>query len=99
MIVRDKRHIKGDGARNPQYSCMQKTGMHDKTLNHCNSIMLSILDTAAKEKIIEIVSDPIKVREQVMLRRVVQKPVIDVEDVEATITNIQVEIDNLFELA
>jgi DNA invertase Pin-like site-specific DNA recombinase len=88
-----------DGTTQPQYNCKQKLGSKDAVHNHMTAISVALLDRAAVKKIRTVILDPCQVREQVELRRQMPKPVVNTEDIEATIANIQTEIDNLFELA
>lgn len=83
----------------PQYACTRRLGRDDILHNHFTAITMGLLDKAAWQKAVEVILDPAQVREQVVIFRQQHQPVINSDDVEATIANLQTEIDNLFELA
>lgn len=99
MNVLRRGNTYGGHTQPPQYACCQRFGGTDLTKNHHTIITLSVLDKKAREKIAEVVLDPSKVREKVAKQRAKPKPVINAEDVQTTIDNIQVEINNLVDLA
>lgn len=80
------------------YRCKQSAGC-EHAINHSTQISLALIDKAAWEKVIELVRCPEVVREKINTMREKNKPVIDVDDVEATIADLDEQITNLFELA
>ena len=85
--------------RTPDYHCRQKGMTTEPLHNHATRISLPLVDKVAWQKVVEIVSNPDLVREWVAELRKKNVPVINVEDVQATIAGYQQEIDNLFALA
>ncbi len=87
-------------AQEPQYACCRRFGRDELIYNHNTIITMSVLDKGAIEKIIEVVLDPEQVRDAVTKRQQeVIEPVVNAEDIEATIENIRSQMANLFELA
>ena len=99
MHVLRRGNTYGGQTQPPQYACCQRFGGTDPIRNHHTIITMSVLDRGVRAKIREVVLDPAQVREKVARQRATPKPVVDVEDVQATIENIQQAINNLFDLA
>jgi len=83
----------------PQYMCKQRYGGEDVTRNHTTGITVASVDKEAWKKAVEIIKNPDLVRQKVAEWKKKPTPTVDRADIEATIANIQAQIDNLFELA
>ena len=84
----------------PVYRCRQRDGKENGTVTKHNvQIHQPFIDSVAVEKIMEVVRCPQMVRAKIEEVRAANKPVIDVEDVEATIADLDKQISNLFALA
>lgn len=84
----------------PAYRCQQRGGKtQDITYHHSTSICMSLLEQDVKSKIMEILRIPNWVRARVEELRKDAKPSVNPEDVAATVAKLQLEIDNLFDLA
>ena len=91
-------HIRNKEA--PSYRCQQKDGKTvDISRNHRTQIHMQLIDQQACEKVIEALQHPEIVRARVDQLRAENKPVIDTEDIEATIENIRRAMQNLYSLA
>jgi site-specific DNA recombinase len=82
----------------PFYRCYQREG-GNHSLNHTTTIGLKLIDSAAWEKVLEVLRTPHLVRERVAQLRQNNEQLIDIEVVEETLASIQTQMDNLFELA
>jgi site-specific DNA recombinase len=91
--------LKDGRSRFAEYYCRQRSGNGDLRSNHTTSITVSILDKAAYKKILEVMRQPELVRLKVAKLREDNQPVVDVEDVEATIEGIRIKIKKLLDLA
>ncbi len=98
LCVNHRDRVKNPSAK-PQYFCRQKTGQDDLVHRHWTTIMVYILDAAAWEKALEVIRNPSWVRARVAELREQNKPVVNVEDVEATIENIRKQMHNLYKFA
>jgi site-specific DNA recombinase len=84
----------------PRYFCRQKSGSKQSiVLSHRTQIRIPSIDTVAKEKIAEALQNSSLVRARVEELRIANKPVINAEDIEATIEHIKRSMQNLFTLA
>jgi len=84
----------------PGYRCRQQSSTHQGYMhNHNTSIQLSIVDTAVRKKIVEVLKDTAWVRARVAELRKVEKPPVDEQAIKETVEKLQVEMDNLFDLA
>jgi hypothetical protein len=75
------------------------TGKDALRCNHATTISVHILDTQAREKIVEVLHNPALVRAKVAQLREENKPVVNTEDVETTIESIRRQMKNLYTLA
>jgi hypothetical protein len=84
----------------PSYRCQQRGGKTQEiTYHHSTSICMSYIENLVREKIMEILRIPNWVRACVAELRKDATPQVSPEDAAATVAKIQVEIDNLFDLA
>ncbi len=85
--------------RKPEYICQRKTGKEGLEHNHITVITVSLLDKKAWEKAVTVLKDPEQVRAKVEKLREDNKPIINIEDVEATIEDVRRRMNNLYRLA
>lgn len=83
----------------PWYYCHQVGGATPGRYNHRVQIHVPSVDQKAKEKIIEVLQHPHWIRERVAELRRTPQPVISAEDIQATVGNIEKQMQNLFDLA
>lgn len=89
---------KNRGIKPPYYRCIRNEA-NTHRYNHRNTISLNVIDTLAKEKIIEALQHPEEVRRKVHLIRTEHKPVIGAEEIETTLANIRKRMENIYLLA
>ncbi len=88
------------GNKTPYYRCLQKQGKGlDIIHNHRTQIRVTSLDEEVKKKIIETLLQPEVVREKVAAIRKKNTPVVDEEEIAATLASIQQKMQNLYILA
>lgn len=84
---------------NPWYSCHQVRDVKPGFYRHNVQIHVPMVEQAVKEVIVEILQDPNWIRERVAELRKKPQPVINEEDIEATVATIDQQMRNLFNLA
>lgn len=84
---------------NPWYTCHQLSDTKPGRYKHNVQIHVPMVDKAVKEKIAEIVGQPDWIRERIAELRKTSAPVINREDIEATIERIKKSLQNLYMLA
>jgi len=99
MNVRYHNPTPTNDRRKPEYFCQRRTGKDGLVHHHNTVITVELLDKKAWAKAVEILKDPAKVRAKVAKAREDNKPVINTEDVEATIEHIRRQMNNLYRLA
>ncbi len=88
----DKRH-------KPKYYCHNKSGGEGLLHRHTTLINVAILDAQAWKKAVEVLLNPTLVRQKIAKEREKNKERYSREDIEATVAEIEQEIQNLFNLA
>jgi DNA invertase Pin-like site-specific DNA recombinase len=84
----------------PFYRCIHRGGKSVAVVhNHLTTIALKTIEDIVKDKIIEALLHPTQVREQVAEIRAKNVPIVNQEEVEATIADIRQKMQNLYRLA
>jgi DNA invertase Pin-like site-specific DNA recombinase len=100
MVVEYPSELQQSKGSTPGYRCRQTSSSKQGYIhNHNTSIRLSLVDTAVRKKIMEVLKDTAWVRARVAELRKVEKPLLNEEAIKETVAKLQVELDNLFDLA